>query len=153
MAAAFFFWNRSRQYEGMAAIAVDRQRDIYSQVFSKSKVPNAVVRRLKSEEAKLAGARGKEAAVERPPSALNVLFDVLSGIPKEVRVQVQQIRVEDGKLYMDADVRSVGKAGELADGLERQGFSIDPPTTEQYDAERVSVRINGMSTKQPEIQR
>jgi len=143
MCCAFFFWMRGRQYDQLAGGVRESQRTVYQSVFPNSKIPNAVVSRLKSERAKLSGARGKEAAVEQPLSALNVLYDLLAGMPESMRLQVQQLRVEDGKVFLDANVRSVGNAGELADALEKHGFSIEPPATEQYEADRVSVRING----------
>ena len=72
-----------------------------------------------------------------------MLYELVLGMPDDLRLQVQQMRVEDGKVYLDLNMRSVGNAGELADALEQRGFHIEPPTTEQFDAKQVAVRLNG----------
>lgn len=155
LVAAFFFWMRSRQYDNMVLTATEGQRTLFQEVFPDSRVPSAIVSRLKSEKAKLAGASGSGAAIEQPESALTVLYDLLAALPETLRVQVQQLRIEDGEIYLDVNTRSVGIASELADAFEKSGFSIEPPTTEQLDAKQVAVRINGrMSTvKQPNRER
>lgn len=141
---AFFFGMRGRQYEQQVASLQVKQEALFQQVFPSSRIPNAVLSRLRSERAKLLGARGGDAAVEQPLSALNVLHEFITGIPSDLRLRVQQLRIEDAKVYLDATVRTVGDAGELADALAQQGFAIDPPTTEQFDAKQVSIRINGI---------
>lgn len=143
LASAFFFWMRSRQYERQILNSQSHQEELFRQVFPDARVPNAVAARLKSEHRKLMGARGSDAAVEQPASALNVLHELVMGMPEDLRLQVQQIRIEDGKIDLDLNLRTVGNAGELADALQKHGFSIDHPTTEQHEPKVVTVRING----------
>lgn len=143
LSLATFFWMRSRQYAGQIEAIQEKQEDLYRQVFPDTRVPNAIASRLKSEHRKLMGARGNDAAVEQPASALNVLHELVTGMPEDVRLQVQQIRIDDGKIDVDLNVRTVGDAGELADALQNHGFAIEPPTTEKLDPKSVTVRING----------
>lgn len=143
LACATFFWMKSFQYKQHVQAIQQRQEELFREVFPQTRVPSAVASRLRSEHAKLVGARGQEAAVRLPPSALNVLHELVTGMPEDIRWQADQIRIEDGQIDIDLDVRSIGKAGALADALQNNGFTIEPPTTEHNESDAVTVRLHG----------
>ena len=143
LAMTIFGAVRSYQYQRQARSSQQRQVAMFQETFPNSRVPTAVVSRLTSEYRKLLGARGEEAAVRLPPSALNVLYKLVAGLPPDLRLQVEQIRIENGQIDLDVKVRSVGAAGQVADAIQNHGFVVEPPTTEQRGTDTVLATIRG----------
>ncbi|MFZ5828653.1 MAG: hypothetical protein ACOY3P_01125 [Planctomycetota bacterium] len=143
LALTAFGATRAQQYRRAAGNALAAEQAAFRQAFPESPSPAAVLRRLESEYIKLRGARSDEAKVLLPPPALNVLHAVVSALPQGQRFRVEQIRIENGRLDLDVEVRTVGAAGVVADALERAGFRVEPPATEQRDDGSVAVRIFG----------
>jgi hypothetical protein len=74
---------------------------------------------------------------------MELLHALLTSLPEMTGLRVEQIRIENGQVDVDAEVVSVGDAGRLADALGRQGFAMDPPSTEQRSPMHVAVRLHG----------
>jgi len=138
-----FFALRAAQLEQAADTVAQRQAALYRQAFPGTTPPTAIVSRLESERAKLAGQRSDEAKIWLPPSGMNVLHSLVAALPDGIRFQVETLRIENGQIDLGLEVPSVGEAGQVATALARQGFVVEPPSTEQRAPQRVSVRLRG----------
>lgn len=143
LALNVLLWARTVQYDRAVDQAFQRRAALYRRAFPNAAVPPAVVARLQSERTRLEGERSADARLLLPPSALDVLHALLRGLPATAGLRVEQIRIEGGQFDVDAEVPSVGEAGRLADAWQKQGFAVEPPSTEQRSDGHVTVRIHG----------
>lgn len=127
-----------------------QQRDLFERTFPQSPIPRAIVSRIHSEHAKMIGSRQMNDDVPRSHSALDVLHGFLTGRPTALRSRFTEIRVENGVLTADIELRSHDDAGVVAACLEQSGFSVDPPTTTQRDEKTVVTRLQARWTPDDE---
>lgn len=148
------FWLRATAYDGQVEKLRGQEADLFAQVFPKSNVPAGVLSRLESEHARLAGARGtnRSQKVALPFPALTVLEKFLDSLSIDERIQFAAVRISDGDLEMDADLKTHGSAGVLVAALQQQGFSVVPPTTEKKDARSVNSLVHGSLRGDAEVQ-
>jgi hypothetical protein len=137
------FVYRGQQAAREAESAAAEQVDIYRQVFPTAKVPVGVANRLHSELAKLKGLLGGDEAAPSAISAITMLHDLLKSLPTDRRFVLLEIRIEEGRLYLDGEVREHGDAEALAQRLRAGGFDVASPRTHRLDEKRVSLRISG----------
>lgn len=135
------FWIKSAQYQRRTHELQQQQVAEFRDAFPESRVPAAVLSRLRSEHAKLAGARSGKGVVEFPVSALHVLFEFLSALPENQRYRFRECRIEDGKIDLDVELRSHNEANVLVGSFENRGFSVTAPTTVQQSEKTVTSRI------------
>ncbi len=83
---------------------------------------------------KVLGSRGETAEVAIPVSAPHVLRKLIAALPADVRFRFKSIRVLDGRVDLELQVRSPVDAGTLATALAAAGFEVDPPGTTQQDS-------------------
>ena len=118
-----------------------RQVAAFQQAFPRSRVPAAVLSRLRSEHAKLVGARSGKTDVELPVSALHVLFELLGALPEDQRYRFRELRIEDGRVDVDLELRSHNDANLLVSSFESRGFSVSAPASVQEGQRTVASRI------------
>lgn len=135
------FWIKSAQNQRRTDEALQQQVADFREAFPQSRVPTAVLSRLRSEHAKLAGARRGKGNVEFPVSALHVLFEFLSALPENQRYRFRECRIEDGTIDLDVELRSHNEANVLVSSFENRGFSVTAPTTVQQSEKTISSRI------------
>lgn len=120
-----------------------RQVDIFRHAFPNTPVPVGVLSRLESELAKLKGLQGGDEAVPSTVSATVLLHDFLAALPADRRFIIHEIRLEEGRLSVDGEVRDHGDAELIAQRLRTKGFEIASPRTQRLDDKRVSLRVAG----------
>jgi hypothetical protein len=118
-----------------------KQTTVFQTVFPNSKVPTGIAARLRSELAKLKGLRGDDTSLPNVVSAISVFKGLLSAIPTDKRIQLLEIRIENGRLYLDGEARAHSDAELLTQRLRGQGFEAPSPRTQRLDDQRVSMRI------------
>ncbi len=138
-------WSNERQ----AASFQQQQEQVFRELFPESRVPPAVESRLRSEHAKRFAARQVPRDLQLPVPALNVMRDFLEAFPEGPRVQVRELRIENGQLDLHADLRRHAAANELADSLRQHGFVVPTPSTEQNADHSVSVRLFAQWKNEP----
>ncbi|MCR9293813.1 MAG: hypothetical protein NXI32_13895 [bacterium] len=117
------------------ATAVDdlrqRQASIFRETFPGQKIPAAVQSRLQSEYTKLVNSKTLEdGAVAMPQAAIPVVRRLLESLPNAPPIGIEELRVNDGEVYLDLIVQEHAQAADLAEQLRKSGFAIAPPTTE-----------------------
>jgi type II secretory pathway component PulL len=126
-----------RQAESAAA----RQAEVFRSVFPNTKVPVGVATRLRSELAKLKGLHGDDSALPDSIAAITVLERLLKSVPTDKRFRLLEIRIEEGRLYLDGEARIHSDAEVIAQRLRAAGFEASSPKTQRLDDGRVSLRI------------
>lgn len=126
-------WWRARRIEQQIANVQTEQEALFRQSFPDAKVPAALLKRVRSEHMKVLGSRGESSQVDIPVSAPHVLRKLIAALPVDVRFRFKSIRVLDGRVDIDLQVRSPVDAGTLATSLSASGFEVKPPGTTQQD--------------------
>jgi len=134
-------WFKSVQYQRRSQELQRQQAAAFRTAFPQSRVPTAVLSRLRSEHGKLSAARSWRGEVKLPVSALHVLLEFLSALPDDQRYRFREFRIEDGKIDVDVELRSHNEANVLVSSFENRGFAVSAPTTVQQSQQTVSSRI------------
>jgi hypothetical protein len=87
--------------------------------------------RLASEEKRLRMVAGEQTEMPLHPSVMSPLYELLSRLPTDVQFHVTQLRLGEGKLFLEGEAKSHGDADALAAALRTDhAFEIEPPRTE-----------------------
>lgn len=121
--------------------ASSQQAKVFQSVFPNSKVPTGITTRLRSELAKLKGLRGDDGTLPTNTSTVVVLKELLAALPVDKRIRLLEIRIENGRLYLDGEARAHSDAELLTQRIRGQGFEAPSPKTQRLDDQRVSMRI------------
>ncbi len=141
---------RAGRYNRLAADYEMRQAEIFRRVLPGRSLPASVKSRLVSEERGLTGVSGNASDLPVRPSAIGLLHDVLMALPMESRYRVRELRLGEGRIYIEGDARSHGEADAVAAALRQNpGFQIDAPQTDQAVDKTVNFAINGTVAAPP----
>ncbi|TWU58429.1 hypothetical protein Poly51_12070 [Rubripirellula tenax] len=143
-------WYRKSRIEAEVASVLNRQQDVFKAGFPGTKPPAAIVRRVRSEHAKVIGSRGTP-AVNVPTPAARVLRLVLASLPTETRFRIEGISINDGSVRLDLQVRSPVDAGKIASSLSVAGFNVNPPVTNQKDTQTFTSTIEAQWKGRPSV--
>lgn len=135
-------WYRAGVYESQAQGFADEQRTLFKSVFPGIRT-NAPISRLRSEHRRLMSSRQTNSDVQLPVSAIEPTVKLLAATPTDLKVRLKELRVEDGKFDLAAEVKSYEDASRLARSLEQSGFAVTPETQEQLDRGRISMKLRG----------
>lgn len=127
-------WWRTQQIEAEISEIRTQQQALFAKAFPDSRVPAALLRRVRSEHARVMGSRGASTEIDLPQSAPQVLRGVLSGLQADIRFRVTNIDIRNGEVDLDLEVRSPVDAGAIASSLADAGFEVKPPVITQQDA-------------------
>ncbi len=127
-------WWRTQRIETEIENVRGRQQELFKTAFPDTKVPAALLRRVRSEYARVMGSRGATSQVDVPKSAPKILCALLTALPDDVRFRIKSVKVLNGQVDLDLQVRVPTDAGKLAMSLESSGFNVKPPVTTQKDA-------------------
>jgi hypothetical protein len=146
-------WWRAGRYELLTRRLESVQTRVFSALYPGQAPPLDVVGRLRAEVRKaraLGGPRGADVAAE--PDAKQLLCLALAALPSDVRFRVDELRVEDGKLYVQGRSRSHGDAETLASALRGGGgFAIEATRSEQRGGSEVEFLIVGQAAGPPAV--
>jgi type II secretory pathway component PulL len=124
-----------------ADLATAQQSQVFRSTFPNVKVPVGIRSRLESELAKLKGLQGDDRSLPKGVSALALLHRMLAAMPTDRRFRLFEIRIEEGRLYLDGEVIGHSDAEAIAQRLRAEGFTVTSPRTQRLDDKRVSLRI------------
>ena len=134
---------RQFRLEGAIERVKDEQRNVFKEAFPESRIPAALVSRMKSEHRKALGARQTNNVVPETKNAIEVIDTFLAGLSGSARCRITRLVVEDGAVRADVQLRNHNDAGRLAASLEKAGFAMLPPGTEQLNPQTVTSRLEG----------
>lgn len=126
-------WLRSQRIDAAIDRISAQQRQAFEQAFPGTPVPAALVRRVRSEHAKVVASRGASSDLELPQSATEVLREFLAALPDTLRFRITSLKITNGRVDLDFQVRTAVDAGTLAIALESHGFEVEPPVTTRKD--------------------
>jgi hypothetical protein len=147
LGAAFLV--RAHRYDRQTELAVKQSAKIYREIFPQGNVPPGVRSRLESELTKVKGIRGDSAELPSSPPALDVLCQMLAALPNNLRYRILEIRIDEGRLDVNGEVREHGDADKIATLLREHGFEVSAPSTQRQSSKSVTVRITAHRTGQP----
>ncbi|MDB5325532.1 MAG: hypothetical protein JWM57_1101 [Phycisphaerales bacterium] len=126
---------RSAAYRLLTSEYDSQQREIFSRAFpNKSLIEGLSVptQLLREERRLLATAGGGDTGIPDRPSSLFVLQRVLAAIPPGGACQVDELRLNDDKIWIEGTVPTHADATTVATSLAKDGgFAVEPPRTEQ----------------------
>ncbi len=126
-------WWRTQRIETEIANLQSQQAELFRKAFPESRVPRAVVRRVRSEHSKVLASRGQNSDIEIPHSATHALRRLLGALPVGLRYRITRIEIRDGQVDLQLQVRSALDAGKIATSISGAGFQVAPPGTRQVD--------------------
>lgn len=138
------FYYRGMQYEAAARRAFGGQVDLVSRLQPGEPRTRDPLRRLQSELTRLQGIRG---SAQNIPARVNVLdvLRVLSRNLPQVRLRINELRVDQNTILIEGHVREHGHAEAVQRALIEGGLNMDPPRTERLAPpdEGVSFTLTG----------
>lgn len=145
--AAALFW-RAQETERLTNELRRSQQEIFTQAYPDKRVPTAVLARLRSEHAKVTASRSaSNGELPLPAPALPIIQNLLEALPSDLPFSVQELRVENGRVYLDIEVEEHSEAGAITAALQSKGIAFSPPTTE-LAGERVRALLRGEASLQ-----
>lgn len=144
IAMAAILLHRGQAAARRAEMLTGQQVKVFRDLFPNTKVPTGIKSRLESELAKLKGLQGDDVSLPDNSPATTLLHRLLASMPTDRRFRLLEIRIEDGRVYLDGEVRDHSDAEAIAQRLRAQGFEVPAPRTQRLDDKRVSLRITGM---------
>lgn len=134
-------WFHARRYAHQTDEIVSHQTKIYLELFPGQPVSAGIRSRLESERAKLAGLQGQSAELPQGTSALVALYELLKGLPSDVRYRILELRIERGQVSIEGEAQSHSDSDRIATSLRQRGFRVDAPRTQRLAGGGVSMRI------------
>lgn len=134
---------RAQRYQALVAGVSQQQRELFQKALPERRVPGAIMSRLRSEHARFVSSRQTNRDVELPESVLEPAHRFLTALPADLPVRFTEVRIENGKLDLGAEVKSFAEASRLARALESVGFDVTPETQQQLEDGRVATRLRG----------
>jgi len=131
VAVAIGGWWRTSRIEAEIANLQREQAALFQQAFPDARVPGSILRRVRSDHARVLNSRGQNTNVMIPPSATQLLRAVVSSLPKEVRFHITSVDISRGIIKLDLLVRRIPDASVIANAIEQGGFKVLSPKVNQ----------------------
>ncbi len=135
---------QAQRYQSMAEQYNQKQQDLFRTAFPAQRIPAAILGRLKSEQTKAKGIRKTDPKSTAPLSALQTLHRIIEGMTEEFPFEVEEIRIENGRISMEIELLSQQDTGRIVAALANQGFDVEPPSTTLVNGERILASINAV---------
>ncbi len=126
----------------LEAAARKEQESAFKQALPEQKLQTGFRNRLESEYRKMSAQRENTGDIPQRESALVPLLKIMQTLPKNVRYRFPEIRIEENTIRLDGQLQVHGDAELIATALEKAGFEVEPPSTQQTGTQGVSVRIS-----------
>ena len=150
LVAAGFYVRAARYDEAASRQQIELTR-LFEASFPDQPVPASVARRMESRLRELQGLRGVAEGVGADvagSSALSLLYDFLSSLPREMRFGILDLRVGDDVVTVRGQCRSHGDADAIAAALRAGGsLTVEAPRTEQRREEGVTFALRARSVR------
>lgn len=144
MMAGAALW-RASQYEASARDLQDRQSKLYRDLMGlapSQRTPVGIKSRMESELQKQRALSGESNEVPVRTSSLILIHDFLASLPRNLRFQIQELRLENGEVQFAGQARTHGDANLIAAALRKNDrFQVGSPRTEQLAGKGVSFSI------------
>lgn len=134
-------WIRASKYDRWIRVFEDEKRRVFQDLFPEAHVPTGIRSRLESERRRLLGSSAGFAEFPEMRSVTGDLVEALDAFPPDLRFRLLEVRIERQALYFEGEVRRHGDVDLIASSLRSRGFMVEPPRTEQRDAEGVSFAL------------
>jgi len=139
---------RAHLYQSMADSFEQRQQALFRTSFPGQRIPAAVWGRIKSEHTKAKGIRKTDPKTTVPMTALATLHRVIKSLNPDLPFEVEEIRIENGRLAMEIELSSQQDAGKLAIALALSGFQVEPPATTLVHGDRILASFSASEDKE-----
>lgn len=146
--AAAVVW-RASAYQGAAGDYAREQQAIFERVLPGKPMNDgfSVAAQLLREERRLRGLSGEGQDLPSRPSALLLLQRLLNALPADGRCRVNELRLNEDKVWVEAVVPSHAEATSVATSLAAdRAFRVDPPRTEQVGGGSPAVSMTLTAT-------
>ncbi len=144
-------WWKGQQLRQLGRKARAAQTRAFVAAHPGHSVPPNVRAYLKSQHQRLSGIRGSDKDVPFRPNALTALGQVLAAMPANMRLRLVDIRIDDGDVYLEGQVRQHSDAQTLYQKLTDRGFLLQPPDTDNLASRGVSFRLTGSFPKRDNL--
>jgi hypothetical protein len=121
---------RGYQLRQITAGLEQTQVELYRNTFPGSSPPAALLRRFKSEHAKMIRTTTGARRVSQPTDGLETLGAFLSAVPTKTDFVVVNFVINGRDLSIDITCQELEAASRLGKALESVGFSVSPPKSE-----------------------
>jgi hypothetical protein len=143
---------RANQLERLALRYRNRQEQVFHQAFPGHTIPVNIVSRLRSEERKIETG-DTDTTTSLPQSTLPTLQSILLAIdsmPAEVRLEVNDLKVDDNSVSIDGIVRNRTDLTAVIDTLQQIGhLQVEAPQTDQLPGKGLHITLTGTSSAEP----
>jgi hypothetical protein len=136
------YWRAERVRAAVATLKT-QQTDLVRAALPEQRISSAVMARLKSEHAKLAGSRSTHNTVGLPMSVLPALRQVIDSLPVEIPISIYELRLDGEEIYVDVEMAALQDAGVLAQALQASGLNMSPPSTSAVKGGKIRAQLRG----------
>ena len=148
-------WLKSLEFSKRESDVRAELQELYREAFPDKPVPARVEVTINEEHRRLKKKNATPQAVPSYEASDLVLESLLRSLPEGLRFRVPEIRVEQNRVLLGAEVRSNADADRIASSLRSGGFEVTPPRTRRLTASGSSqsgfgVRISGKLLKESE---
>lgn len=121
----------------------DTERAAFAELYPGKPVPLSIAARLRSELATLQGQRAPTTLQTNPP-VLPTLVSLLEATPRDLRVQLDELRLDGNRVVLDGAARSHAQAAQLGRAISSQSVvDLEPPYTENLPDQGVGFTLTG----------
>ena len=130
--AGALFVHRGRLQHQVESVAA-WERSVFTELFPRQAVPTGIALRLASERRRLEGLTlARKPGAAGPTDALATLHGVVAALPRDLRVDLQDLRVEGSDVTLRGRLRDHRQAEQLATAIEtRPAVDCDAPRTDR----------------------
>jgi hypothetical protein len=150
-AASAGLWWKGQQLRHLARQARAAQTRDFAFAHPGQSVPPDIRAYLESQYQRLSGIRGADRKIPFRSNALATLGQVLAAMPANMRLRLVDIRIDDGDVYLEGQVRRHSDAQTLYQKLTDRGFLLQPPDTDNLASRGVSFRLTGSFPKRENL--
>ena len=118
-----------------------QQRDIFAETFPDQKIPAGIMTRLRSELTKTKAVRSTDKPIDVSVRALPILHQALAAIPMDLLVELNEARVDNGRIVLELKLVDQKDVGTVAASLSKSGFDVEPPATSLVDGAKVQTTV------------
>ena len=138
---------RAHRLEQVATKYREQQADLFRAVFPGRTVPANIVSRLRSEERRLKSndsPSGESSLSQTLMPTLQSVLSAVASLPADIRLKVQDLRLDDDRFSLEGTVRSRSDLDRLTDALRQQpNLQVDAPQTEQIPGKGLQINMSG----------